>query len=136
MIELIGSIPALDTLISTDITWLKDQLSNVKEEIRELVAILYSLIVGRFSSADFDVVVNTLIGKLKFYHRQQKTWWIFTEQTAKNNLEAQHGASLAIGCCVEAYALKLRRENVIFDKQSVVKECVHVLGKFLYRVIV
>lgn len=73
MIELIGSIPALDTLISTDITWLKDQLSNVKEEIRELVAILYSLIVGRFSSADFDAVLNTLIGKLKFYHRQEKT---------------------------------------------------------------
>lgn len=64
MIELIGSIPALDTLISSDITWIKDQLSNVKEEIRELVAILYSLIVGRFSSSDFETAVNTLIGKL------------------------------------------------------------------------
>lgn len=64
MIELIGSIPALDTLISSDITWIKDQLSNVKEEVRELVAILYSLIVGRFSSSDFETAVNTLIGKL------------------------------------------------------------------------
>lgn len=72
MIELIGSIPALDTVISTDITWLKDQLSNVKEEVRELVAILYSLIVGRFSSADFDVVVNALIGKLKFDYQHCK----------------------------------------------------------------
>lgn len=64
MIELIGSIPALDTLISSDITWIKDQLSNVKEEVRELVAILYSLIVGRFSSSNFETAVNTLIGKL------------------------------------------------------------------------
>lgn len=66
MIELIGSIPALDTLISTDITWIKDQLSNVKEEVRELVAVLYSLIVGRVSNSDFDAAVNSLIGKLKF----------------------------------------------------------------------
>lgn len=54
-----------------------------------------------------------------------------TEQTAKNNLEAQHGATLAIGYCVEAYALKLRRENIIFDKQGLIKECVHVIGRFV-----
>ncbi|XP_066149370.1 proteasome adapter and scaffold protein ECM29 [Euwallacea fornicatus] len=115
MIELIGSVPELDSLILIEANWIRDQLSNVKEDVREYASILYSLVVAKqCKKSDFDATISYLL-----------------EQTSKNNLEAQHGALLGIGACLEAYAFDGRREGVDFDKFTLVKEALNVIAPFL-----
>ncbi|XP_050294249.1 proteasome adapter and scaffold protein ECM29-like [Anthonomus grandis grandis] len=115
MTELIGSVPDLHNLMVTDMDWITNQLNNVKEEIRENVAILYSLVLTLMSDGDdFDKSVKYLI-----------------EQCGKNNLEAQHGALLGLANSLEAYALKKMRENAIFDKIKLTKECINTIVPFM-----
>ncbi|KAL1514253.1 hypothetical protein ABEB36_003540 [Hypothenemus hampei] len=113
-IEMIGAAPELTTLANSDLKWVRDQLNNVKEDVREYAALLYSLLTKELSMDNFDSEIKYLI-----------------EQTSKNNLETQHGALLALGNCLEAYILKLRREGTCFDKEDVIKQCLNVLATFL-----
>lgn len=68
MVEIIGSVPELHSLISNDINWIRDQLGNVKEDIREYTSVLYSLVLVQLSNnGNFDTAINYLIGKNKKY---------------------------------------------------------------------
>ncbi|CAG9861828.1 unnamed protein product [Phyllotreta striolata] len=95
MIELIGCLPIVHEHILKNLQWIKDQLSNTKEEIRELTSLLYALLLT-FSAkdADFTIALKNLI-----------------TQTNAKNLEAQHGALLAIGRCLEIKTEQCKKET-------------------------
>ncbi|CAH1134863.1 unnamed protein product [Ceutorhynchus assimilis] len=115
MIEIIGSLPELHYLLSENVNWIRDQLNNVKEDVREYSATLYALVISRLSdNSQIDKALNYLI-----------------EQTTKNNLETIHGSLLGIGTILEAYALKKKEDSLAFDKNDLVNDCINTIAPFL-----
>lgn len=80
MVEIIGCVPQLNSVFFKDTQGVRDLLNSTKEEVREYASTLYSLVL---TSSEFESAINYLL-----------------KQTENKNLEAQHGAILALGTCV------------------------------------
>lgn len=98
MLEVLGCVPSLHTIFSNAMNWLKDLLTSTKEEVREQGAVLYALIK------------NTATDETQFKDSIE----YLISQTKSKNLEAQHGAILAIGHCLERriMAKRIACENI------------------------
>lgn len=95
MLEVIGCVPALHTVFSDHLNWLRDLLNSTKEEIREQAAVLYAVVTNKALDAkSFETAIEYLIS-----------------QTANKNLEAQHGAILGIGNCMERRIITKRADS-------------------------
>lgn len=98
MLEAIGCVPDLHTFLLENVTWIRDLLTSTKEEIREQAAVLYAVIADKaFDEKNFETAINYLVS-----------------QTNSKSLEAQHGAILGIGNCMERKITtkKVASENV------------------------
>ncbi|XP_019760174.1 proteasome adapter and scaffold protein ECM29 [Dendroctonus ponderosae] len=116
LIELLGCVPNLHTLITdANMLWMQAQLGNLKEDIRGYVAVLYALVLPlKGNSENFDGAVRGLI-----------------EHTAKNHLETQHGALLAIGNCLEMQTLYKKRLGDSFGNKALVKDSLLAIAPFV-----
>lgn len=95
MLEVVGCVPNLYTVFSDHINWLRDLLSSTKEEVREQAAVLYAVIINRaLDEKNFESAVEYLVS-----------------QTNNKSLEAQHGAVLGIGNCMERKIINMRTES-------------------------
>ncbi|CAG9835676.1 unnamed protein product [Diabrotica balteata] len=110
MVELVGCVPNLHQYLLNNFQWVKDQLSAIKEEIREISSLLYSIILT-CSANDVDLAteVKDLIS-----------------QANTKTLEKQHGALLAVGRCLELKLSMNRKQN-----SDLVKLCIESLVPFL-----
>lgn len=85
MLEVVGCVPTLYTVFNDHLNWLRDLLNSTKEEVREHAAVLYAVVINQaFDEKKFESAIQHLIS-----------------QTGNKNLEAQHGAILGIGNCME-----------------------------------
>lgn len=86
MLEVVGCVPALHSVFSDHIGWLRDLLNSTKEEVREQAAALYAVVINEaLDEKSFDSAVEHLV----------------SQTGTGRNLEAQHGAILGIGNCME-----------------------------------
>ncbi|CAH0555694.1 unnamed protein product [Brassicogethes aeneus] len=112
MAELVGCVPILHKILLKDLPWLRDLLSNTKEEVRELAALLYGLVLsGCASDSEFDAALRSLL-----------------TQTGHKMLENQHGSLLAIGAALNS---KIFEKNRNVKDWDLLKECVNKLIEFL-----
>lgn len=98
MLEVVGCVPTLHTVFADHLNWLRDLLNSTKEEIREQAAVLYGVIINKaLDEKKFESAIQYLIS-----------------QTGNKNLEAQHGAILGIGNCMERKIITKRAasENI------------------------
>lgn len=98
MLEVVGCVPTLHTVFSDHLTWLRDLLNSTKEEVREQAAVLYAVVISRaLDDRGFEGAIDYLIS-----------------QTGTKSLEAQHGAILGIGNCMERKIIAKRAacENI------------------------
>lgn len=111
MLEIVGCVPQLYSVLVKDMNWLRDLMNSLKEEIREQAAVLYAVILNYGSSEkDFDEAIDFLI-----------------KQTSSRNLESQHGALLGIGNCMERRIVsKLHKDCNTGD---VLKNAVTTIGE-------
>uniref|UniRef100_A0A6P7FNW0 Proteasome-associated protein ECM29 homolog n=1 Tax=Diabrotica virgifera virgifera TaxID=50390 RepID=A0A6P7FNW0_DIAVI len=110
MVELVGCVPNLHQYVLNNFQWVKDQLSAIKEDIREISSLLYSIILTcSASDADLATEVKDLIS-----------------QANTKTLEKQHGALLAVGRCLELKLSVNRKQN-----SDLVKLCIESLVPFL-----
>lgn len=118
MIELTGCVPVLHTHILKDLQWIRDQLNSTKEEVRELSALLYAVILTHSTNdGEFETAINYLIS-----------------QTGNSkSLEAQHGALLAVGNCLEMKVMKKKNENKDLKSWNILKSSIQILGT-LYEI--
>ncbi|CAH1974017.1 unnamed protein product [Acanthoscelides obtectus] len=115
MVELIGCVPFLHTLLSNDLQWIKDQLSSTKEEIREYSALLYSLVLtGSTKNSEFESAVNALMSQL-----------------SSKNLEGQHGHLLGIGNCMELEIMNKKAAKKDVSKWDLYKSSLQAVVPFL-----
>lgn len=85
MLEVVGCVPTLHTVFADHLNWLRDLLNSTKEEVREQAAVLYAVVINKaFDDKKFESAIQHLIS-----------------QTGNKSLEAQHGAILGIGNCME-----------------------------------
>ncbi|CAG9821950.1 unnamed protein product [Phaedon cochleariae] len=97
-----------------DISWIKDQLSSTKEDVREYSAILYAAILTHsVTDNEFEVAIKDLL-----------------TQANSKNLESQHGALLAVGHCLENKISVRKAAGQKVDNWSLVKVSVEVLSPF------
>ncbi|XP_053321854.1 proteasome adapter and scaffold protein ECM29 [Spea bombifrons] len=114
------------TLIeSTD--WIKGLMVSNKEEMRELAAQLYAVVVSTMSGPELRCKLQSLIKSAKDNH----------------NPEAQHGSLLALGYLIGRYLAKARRadgelhdlekaESATMSEQAeIIQTCVETIGLFL-----
>ncbi|KAG5880535.1 hypothetical protein JTB14_026768 [Gonioctena quinquepunctata] len=91
MVELVGCLPSLHQYITKDISWIKDQLSSTKEQVREYSAILYSLILT-FSAdnSEFEKAVMALVSQtneMKITHLKAEGQDVQVGDLSKNCIE-------------------------------------------------
>lgn len=110
MIELVGCLPSLNSYISKDLNWIKDQLSFGKDEVRECAALLYGIVLSLSAS---DVEFNDAVKHL-------------LADTNNKNLETQHGSILAVGYCLEIKALQKKFDDKYME---LVRSSIEMLGK-------
>lgn len=109
MLEVIGCVPKLHTTLTKNVQWLRDLLSSVKEEVREYASLLYAIYVNNaFTEIEFEKVINFLI-----------------TQCSSKTLEAQHGAIITIGNCLERKIMTSRDYQQIND---LIKKSVNTIG--------
>lgn len=102
----------LHSNILKDLQWIRDQLNSTKEEVRELTAVLYGLILSYSTNdTEFESAINYLIS-----------------QTSSKFLEAQHGALLAIGNCLEIKIITKQADNSDLKNWATLKSSIDALG--------
>jgi proteasome component ECM29 len=109
MVEIIGCVPQLNTFISKDTLWIRDQLNSSKEEVREYASALYALVLKTTEAKEFESAINYLL-----------------KQVDSKSLETQHGANLSIGTCLE---FKMLSNSSV--SQELHKKAVSTLVAFL-----
>uniref|UniRef100_A0A8D0E6M2 Ecm29 proteasome adaptor and scaffold n=1 Tax=Salvator merianae TaxID=96440 RepID=A0A8D0E6M2_SALMN len=107
--------------------WIKSLMNTNKEEMRELAALFYSVVLSTVSENEFQTSVQQLIKTAKDNH----------------NLEMQHGSLLALGFTVGRYLSKrkarmgelheLRDANTIVvpEQEQLIKSTTETIGSFL-----
>lgn len=112
MVELVGCLPSLHVHVSKDLGWIKGQICSTKEEIREYSVLLYALILNSLAQdSEFESAVKPFISQIN-----------------SKNLEAQHGALLAIGTCLETKIMSQKIQNKMFENWSLVKTSINAVG--------
>ncbi|KAM9329749.1 proteasome adapter and scaffold protein ECM29 [Gastrophryne carolinensis] len=109
------------------IDWIKSLMISNKEEMRELAAQLYAVVVSTLPGPELKTRLENLIKSSKDSH----------------NLEAQHGSILALGYLIGRYLDKCqkRKEKLrdldrfdsvpIPDQSETIQNCVETIGMFL-----
>lgn len=111
MLEIVGCVPKLHTILTKNIQWLRDLLTSVNENIRELASMLYAIVISHaYNNDDFEKVINFLIS-----------------QCSNRNLEAQHGAVLTIGNCIER-RIMLKKYDQPNLNNDVLKSAINTIG--------
>nr|XP_060618484.1 proteasome adapter and scaffold protein ECM29 isoform X1 [Anolis sagrei ordinatus] len=107
--------------------WIKSLMNTNKEEMRELAALFYSVVLSTVSANEFKTSVQQLIKTAKDNH----------------NLELQHGSLLALGFTVGRYLSKrktgmvelhdLEDPNTIIapEQDQLIKSTTETIGSFL-----
>lgn len=113
MIEVTGCVPVLHSHILKDLQWIRDQLHSTKEEIRELSALLYAILLAHSTN---DGEFETSVG------------YLLSQTGNTKSLEAQHGALLAIGNCLEMKIMNKKSENKELKNWNVLKNSIQTLG--------
>ncbi|XP_058024517.1 proteasome adapter and scaffold protein ECM29 isoform X1 [Ahaetulla prasina] len=107
--------------------WIKNLMNTNKEEMRELAALFYSVVLSTVSENEFKTSVQHLIKSAKDNH----------------NLEMQHGSLLALGFTVGRYLSKRKmkivelhgieeRNTIVAPEQDqLIKSTTETIGSFL-----
>ncbi|KAM3848880.1 proteasome adapter and scaffold protein ECM29 isoform 2-T2 [Vipera latastei] len=107
--------------------WIKNLMNTNKEEMRELAALFYSVVLSTVSENEFKTSVQHLIKTAKDNH----------------NLEMQHGSLLALGFTVGRYLSKRKMKIVELDsiedpntivapeQDQLIKSTTETIGSFL-----
>ncbi|KAL7988627.1 hypothetical protein Chor_007546 [Crotalus horridus] len=107
--------------------WIKNLMNTNKEEMRELAALFYSVVLSTVSENEFKTSVQHLIKTAKDNH----------------NLEMQHGSLLALGFTVGRYLSKRKMKTVELhgiedpntivapEQDQLIKSTTETIGSFL-----
>lgn len=115
MLEVIGCVPELYKVLLENVNWIRDLLASMKEEVREQAAVLYGIVAERaFDEKGFESAIGYLIS-----------------QTSSKSLEAQHGAILGIGNCMERKIMAKRSKSEVTFNWELLKTSFSAIGKFI-----
>ncbi|XP_042307801.1 proteasome adapter and scaffold protein ECM29 isoform X4 [Sceloporus undulatus] len=128
LLEVISVYPEkLATRFIDKMDWIKSLMNTNKEEMRELAALFYSVVLSTVSENEFKTSVQHLIKTAKDNH----------------NLEMQHGSLLALGFTVGRYLSKRKTRMVEFhdledpntiivpEQDQLIKSTTETIGSFL-----
>lgn len=84
--EIVGTLPAcITTNYEKQLSWLYTLLASVKEDIRELAAKIYAIIVAEVPMAEFEKKIQEIVNTIN----------------GKQSLELRHGALLTLSYLME-----------------------------------
>lgn len=110
MLEVVGCVPQVYTVLAKDLNWLRDLMNSLKEEIREQAAALYAVMLNYGTSEkEFDEAIDFLL-----------------KQATSKNLESQHGALLGIGNCMERRMMSKEKRD--YNRGETLKNAVTTIG--------
>ncbi|KAK9746868.1 Proteasome stabiliser [Popillia japonica] len=113
MLEVVGCVPQVYTVLAKDLNWLRDLMNSLKEEIREQAAALYAVMLNYGTSEkEFDEAIDFLL-----------------KQATSKNLESQHGALLGIGNCMERRMMSKEKRD--YNRGETLKNAVTTIVSFL-----
>ncbi|KAE8632216.1 hypothetical protein XENTR_v10001477 [Xenopus tropicalis] len=125
LLEVISVYPQkLAASLKDKTDWIKGLMTANKEEMRELAAQLYAVVVSTVSGSELKPKLENLIKIAKDNH----------------NPEAQHGALLALGYLIGRYLEKFHRNPVelhmrgptsLFEHDKIIQDCAETIGLFL-----
>lgn len=93
--EVLGSVPHyIVKSYEKELPWLRSLLTSTKQDVRQLAAKIYAAITGYFPKNEFEKHVSNIMDIMN-----------------KKNLEAQHGALMALTYMMEKYLMQQRNEN-------------------------
>lgn len=95
LLEVLGSVPHyIVKSYEKELPWLRSLLTSTKQDVRQLAAKIYAAITGYFPNNEFEKHVSNIMDIMN-----------------KKNLEAQHGAVMALTYMMERNLLQQRNEN-------------------------
>lgn len=95
LLEVLGSVPPyIVKTYEKELPWLSTLLTSTKQDVRQLAAKVYAAITAYFSRNEFEKHVSSIMDIMK-----------------KKNLEAQHGALMALIYMMERNLTQQRNEN-------------------------
>ncbi|XP_011343237.1 proteasome adapter and scaffold protein ECM29 isoform X2 [Ooceraea biroi] len=95
LLEVLGSVPHYVTKeYEKELPWLRTLLTSTKLDVRQLAAKAYAAITGYFPRSEFEKHVSSV-----------------TDIMGRKNLEAQHGALVALTCMMERNLTQQRNGN-------------------------
>lgn len=95
LLEVLGSVPHyIIKSYEKELPWLCSLLGSSKQDIRELAAKIYAAIIGYFPKDEFEKHVSNIMNIIN-----------------KKNLEAQHGALMALTYMMEKNLIQQRNGN-------------------------
>lgn len=113
MVEVVGCVPDLHAVLKDNLNWVRDLLNSMKEEIREQASVLYGVVANEaFDDKSFETAINYLIN-----------------QTGSKSLEAQHGAILGIGNCMERRIYSRRKSAKEVENWELLKTSFGAISK-------
>ncbi|XP_040217375.1 proteasome adapter and scaffold protein ECM29 isoform X2 [Rana temporaria] len=128
LLEAVSVYPQkLATTLLDKVDWIKSLMISNKEEMRELAAQLYAVVVSTLPSSEIKSKLQNLIKSAKDVH----------------NPEAQHGSILALGYLIWRYLDKchLNKDELesmetsgpisIYNEDEIIQTCVETIGTFL-----
>uniref|UniRef100_A0A8C0J6E6 Ecm29 proteasome adaptor and scaffold n=1 Tax=Chelonoidis abingdonii TaxID=106734 RepID=A0A8C0J6E6_CHEAB len=128
LLEVVSVYPEkLATRFADKIDWIKSMMNTNKEEMRELAALLYSVVLSTMSGNELKSSVQQLIKTAKDNH----------------NPEIQHGSLLALGFTVGRYLAKskagmmemhdIEEPNIVVmpEQDQLIKTTTETIGSFL-----
>ncbi|EMP30775.1 Proteasome-associated protein ECM29 like protein [Chelonia mydas] len=128
LLEVVSVYPEkLATRFADKIDWIKSLMNTNKEEMRELAALLYSVVLSTMSGNELKSSVQQLIKTAKDNH----------------NPEIQHGSLLALGFTVGRYLAKrktrmmemhdIEEPNIVVmpEQDQLIKTTTETIGSFL-----
>ncbi|KAF5283686.1 hypothetical protein FQR65_LT13757 [Abscondita terminalis] len=115
MVEVIGCVPKLASLVIDKLNWIRDLLNSTKEEIREISSLLYALIISEvLSEKEFESAVEYLIS-----------------QTKNKTLEVQHGVIFGLAYTFERSIMVQKPTVLSHSNNELFKSCVENIVSFL-----
>lgn len=118
LLEVVGCIPNyMREIYEKELPWLRSLLTSTKPDVRYLVAKVYGVITGHFSTVDFEKHILEII-----------------EMTKKKNIESQHGSLLALTFMMERNLMIRRNEDkdVLLDSEMYIY-IVRMICTFLHE---
>lgn len=114
--EVLGSIPHyIVKSYEKELPWLRSLLTSTKQDVRQLAAKIYAAITGYFPKNEFEKHVSNIMDIMN-----------------KKNLEAQHGALMALTYMMERYLMQQRNENKDLCNWAIYNDIVKAICTHLY----